>query len=91
MEPVRTCIGCRERADKSLLLRIVSEGSRIVADPSATRQGRGAWLHPSIDCYRNAVRRRAFARALRMTGGVDTAQVETEIRQEQAERHMDEK
>lgn len=30
-----------------------------------SRPGRGAWLHPDPDCLAEAVRRRAFARALR--------------------------
>jgi predicted RNA-binding protein YlxR (DUF448 family) len=40
----------------------------VVPDPGATRPGRGAHLHPTTECYELAVRRRAFARALRFTG-----------------------
>jgi uncharacterized protein len=40
----------------------------VVPDPTATAPGRGAHLHPTIECYELAVRRRAFARALRFTG-----------------------
>ena len=71
--PVRTCIGCRERATKPELLR-VTVGSdahgrpAVVPDPLGTAPGRGAHLHPTPECYRLAVRRRAFARALRYTG-----------------------
>lgn len=35
-------------------------------DPAATAPGRGAHLHPTQACYDLAVRRRAFARALRV-------------------------
>ena len=41
----------------------------VVPDPTATAPGRGAHLHPTTECYELAVRRRAFARALRFTGG----------------------
>ena len=34
--------------------------------------GRGSWLHPSPDCLDLALRRRAFARALRLAGPLDT-------------------
>ncbi|MGB0101637.1 MAG: YlxR family protein [Nocardioides sp.] len=72
--PVRTCVGCRARAAKAELLR-VTVGSdthghpAVVPDPQATTPGRGAHLHPTTECYELAVRRRAFARALRFTEG----------------------
>ena len=73
--PVRTCIGCRERAAKSELLRVVlgtgSDGRpAAVPDPDGTAPGRGAHLHPTIACYALAARRRAFARALRAGAGL---------------------
>ncbi len=37
----------------------------VVPDPLGTAPGRGAHLHPTTECYELAVRRRAFARALR--------------------------
>ncbi|MGB8382654.1 MAG: YlxR family protein [Dermatophilaceae bacterium] len=49
--------------------------TRIVADPRHRMPGRGAWLHPSSQCLENAVRRRAFARALRLRGGADLSAV----------------
>jgi uncharacterized protein len=36
------------------------------------RPGRGSWLHPSPDCLDLALRRRAFVRALRIAGPLDT-------------------
>jgi predicted RNA-binding protein YlxR (DUF448 family) len=41
----------------------------VVPDADATAPGRGAHLHPTTACYDLAVRRKAFARALRVTGG----------------------
>ena len=41
----------------------------VVPDPQGTASGRGAHLHPTSECYELAVRRRAFARALRYPGG----------------------
>ncbi|HEY1698895.1 MAG TPA: YlxR family protein [Trebonia sp.] len=71
--PVRTCVGCKERAAKSSLLRFVAAGSDIVPDPQARRPGRGGYLHPSRDCLERAQRRRAFSRALRVAGSLDAA------------------
>ncbi|MDF1602756.1 YlxR family protein [Nocardioides sp. YIM 152315] len=67
-------MGCRERAARAELLR-VTVGSdahghpAVVPDPLGTAPGRGAHLHPTSECYELAMRRRAFARALRHTGG----------------------
>jgi predicted RNA-binding protein YlxR (DUF448 family) len=78
--PIRTCIGCRERATKSELLRVVAgpgdDGRQVVVpDPDGTATGRGAHLHPTSACYDLAVRRKAFGRALRAGTGIDSAPV----------------
>ena len=75
--PVRTCVGCRARADRSVLLRVVAVqvgGTwTAVPDPRRRRPGRGAWVHPSPACLDLAARRTAFARALRLRGPLDLA------------------
>ena len=55
------------------MLRLVAAGNGIVPDPQARQPGRGAYLHPSLACYELALRRRAFPRALRVPGSLDTA------------------
>ncbi|KIX76673.1 DNA-binding protein [Streptomyces sp. MBRL 10] len=65
-------MGCRERAAKSDLLRIVAIEDECVPDPRGTLPGRGAYLHPAVVCLDQAVRRRAFPRALRSAGALDT-------------------
>ncbi len=75
--PVRTCIGCRQRATKRELLRVVAgtgadgqdESWFVVPDPNGTAPGRGAHLHPTAECLALAERKRAFARALRHEAG----------------------
>jgi predicted RNA-binding protein YlxR (DUF448 family) len=59
------------------LLRIVAieyeaERFSLVPDPARRRPGRGAHLHPDPACLALAERRRAFGRALRVTGVIDT-------------------
>ncbi|SDE47925.1 YlxR family protein [Auraticoccus monumenti] len=68
--PVRTCVGCRERSEKSLLLRLVGRPGtcEVLADPNQTAPGRGAYLHHDPACLELAIRRRALGRALRLTG-----------------------
>ncbi|MGW2182267.1 YlxR family protein [Streptomyces sp. NPDC001732] len=74
--PERTCVGCRERAAKSELLRIVAEGNACVPDPRGTLPGRGAYVHPVPACLDLAVRRRAFPRAFKAKGPFDPAAVQ---------------
>ncbi|MET7290055.1 YlxR family protein [Streptomyces sp. NPDC005573] len=70
--PERTCVGCRGRAAKDDLLRIVAIEDACVPDPRGTLPGRGAYVHPALVCLDQAVRRRAFTRALRAPGALDT-------------------
>lgn len=74
---VRTCVGCRRRGLRSDLVRIVlgSDGRTLVVDLKRSAPGRGAWVHPDPACLDQAVRRRAFPRALRSAGPVDVTGV----------------
>ncbi|MDQ0940367.1 YlxR family protein [Streptomyces sp. NPDC019443] len=79
--PERTCVGCRERAAKTDLLRIVVIGGECVPDDRGTLPGRGAYVHPALVCLDLAVRRRAFPRAFRAKGPLDTAEVRRYVEQ----------
>src|SRR5215470_14481326 len=72
-KPLRTCVGCKERAAKSSLLRLVVAGDGLTPDPKARQPGRGAYLHPSLACFELAQRRRVFSRALRVQGSLSAA------------------
>jgi len=60
------------------LLRVVAVGgatvgyATVIPDPKRRQQGRGAHIHPDPTCLAQAERRRAFGRALRVTGVLDT-------------------
>ncbi|MBA0045013.1 YlxR family protein [Mycobacterium sp. NPDC050853] len=86
-QPVRTCVGCRKRELAVDLLRVVavcaSDGRDVVVDIQRRLPGRGAWLHPSAQCYHLAVKRRAFVRALRIAGNPDTNAVFEHVEQYQ--------
>ncbi|MEU9386974.1 YlxR family protein [Streptomyces sp. NPDC048279] len=69
--PERTCVGCRQRAAKTELLRIVAVEGECVPDPRGTLPGRGAYVHPAQVCLDQAERRRALPRALRVPGPLD--------------------
>lgn len=75
---MRTCVGCRAKAPRNTLVRVVLDPDRSAAtvDPGRSAPGRGAWLHPSRACLDLARRRRAFPRALRAAGPVELADLE---------------
>nr|WP_189203376.1 YlxR family protein [Couchioplanes caeruleus] len=81
---MRTCIGCRSRVPTSELLRFVAVKAgvdiRLQPDPGRRLPGRGAHLHPDPACFAQAERRRAFGRALRLTGVADTGLLAEHIR-----------
>ncbi|HEX8767805.1 MAG TPA: YlxR family protein [Jatrophihabitans sp.] len=88
---LRTCIGCRQRAPVTDLLRVVAGPAassaagdspssprppvQALPDPRRRASGRGAWLHPVSGCMELAERRRAFGRALRSTAQLDVTPV----------------
>lgn len=76
-------MGCREQALKSELLRIVAIEDACVPDPRGTLPGRGAYVHPVQVCLDQAVRRRAFPRALRVPGPLDVKALRRYVEQTQ--------
>ncbi|MGH3099006.1 MAG: YlxR family protein [Streptosporangiales bacterium] len=70
--PWRTCVGCRVRAAKQDLLRVVVVEGVLAPDLRGRMPGRGAYVHPALACLDLAERRRAFPRALRAPGPLDT-------------------
>ena len=64
-EPLRMCSGCRERAPKKELIRVVRtpDGS-LVLDARGKTPGRGAYLCRKAECLKKARKSRALERAL---------------------------
>lgn len=79
MEAIRSCVGCGVRASRGSLLRVVERQGRVVIDESASLTGRGAWLHHTPTCIEQAIARGGFPRALRVSGKLDTAELENRL------------
>ena len=63
--PQRQCMGCRERKNKRDLIRVVRSPEGVVSlDFSGKAPGRGAYLCPSPDCLKRAIRSKALDRSL---------------------------
>lgn len=66
--PMRQCIGCQEMKNKKEMIRVLktTEGE-IVIDTTGKRNGRGAYICPSKECFLKAVKSRGIERSLKMS------------------------
>ena len=65
-ESIRTCIGCGSKGQKNELVRIaLSKEKKVVIDEWANTPGRGAYLHKSEICLKQAIKRNMFAKSFR--------------------------
>lgn len=78
-DPRRTCIGCRQIAPQSTLIRVVGthrDGTwHAVIDHARRLPGRGAWIHCDYKCTARAIKRRAVNQALRKPGEVNITEL----------------
>ena len=67
-EPLRMCAGCRERAAKKELIRIVKtpEGA-LLLDAAGKASGRGVYICRKAQCLEKVRKSRALERALGIT------------------------
>ena len=65
--PQRQCIGCGEMKNKKEMIRILKtpEGEFVV-DATGRKNGRGAYICPSMDCFKKAVKNRGLERSFKM-------------------------
>ena len=62
--PMRQCLGCREMKPKRELIRIVrSREGAVSLDFGGKAQGRGAYICPSRECLKKAIKSKAIDRA----------------------------
>lgn len=64
--PQRTCVGCGQVEDKDNLIRIVRSPGGVYVDVTGKRSGRGAYLHPRMECWQKGMGS-SLAHALRTT------------------------
>lgn len=77
---LRTCVGCREVKPKRDLLRIVRTSKReVLFDTGSKLPGRGAYLCPEPNCFRQAIKKKAIQRALNVELTGQTEELEKEF------------
>jgi predicted RNA-binding protein YlxR (DUF448 family) len=64
--PQRMCLGCRENKNKRDLIRVVRTPlGEIEVDLTGKKAGRGAYICPSPDCLKKAVKSKGLEKSLR--------------------------
>ena len=80
--PRRQCLGCREMKPKRELIRAVKSPEGVISlDFKGKAAGRGAYICPSADCLKKAIKGKALEKAF-------SSQIPTEV-YEELERQME--
>ena len=65
--PLRKCTGCNEMKPKKELIRVLkTTEEEIVLDKTGKKNGRGAYLCNSLECFKQARKTRGLERSLQV-------------------------
>lgn len=66
--PQRQCIGCGEMSNKKEMIRVIKtpEGD-ITIDATGKKNGRGAYICNSLECFKKVVKSKGLERSLKVS------------------------
>lgn len=65
--PLRKCIGCNEMKNKREMMRVLkTTEEEIILDLTGKKNGRGAYLCFSKECFKKAVKSKGLERSLKI-------------------------
>lgn len=65
--PLRKCTGCGKMKNKKEMFRVLkTPEDEIILDATGRKNGRGAYVCPSVDCLTKAVKSRGLERSLKV-------------------------
>ena len=64
--PMRKCTGCNEMREKKSMIRVLKCEDGIVLDATGKKNGRGAYLCRSAECFSKAVKNKGLERSLKV-------------------------
>lgn len=65
--PLRQCIGCGEMKSKKEMIRVLKTNEdEILLDATGRKNGRGAYICPSMECLKKAEKSRGLERSFKM-------------------------
>lgn len=66
--PLRQCTGCGEMKSKKEMYRIIkAEGNEIFLDTTGKKNGRGAYICKSLECFAKVKKTKALERSLKVS------------------------
>lgn len=66
--PQRQCIGCGEMRNKKEMIRVIkTPEDEILIDKTGKKNGRGAYICNSPECFRKAAKNRGLERSLKVS------------------------
>lgn len=65
--PLRQCVGCGEMKSKKEMIRVLKTSEEeFLLDSTGRKNGRGAYICPSMECLRMAIKNKGLERSFRM-------------------------
>lgn len=66
--PVRRCVGCQEMKNKKEMIRVVrTKEGEFLLDATGKKNGRGAYICPSKECFQKAVKNKGLERSFKQS------------------------
>ncbi len=63
---MRRCVGCQEMKSKKEMIRVIrTQEGEFSLDATGKKDGRGAYIGPSAECLRKAVRNKGLERSFK--------------------------
>lgn len=63
---MRKCVGCGEMKPKKELMRILkTESGEFIVDAAGKKNGRGAYICRSLECFKSVVKSRGLERSFK--------------------------
>ena len=64
--PVRRCVGCQEMKNKKEMIRVIrTKEGEFLLDATGKKNGRGAYICPTEECLKKAVRNKGLERSFK--------------------------
>ena len=64
--PMRKCVGCQEMKGKKDLMRVLkTPEDELIIDATSRKNGRGAYLCRSMECFELAIKNKGLERSLK--------------------------
>ena len=66
--PMRKCVGCQEMKSKKEMLRVIrTQEGEFLLDATGKKNGRGAYICYSKECFQKAVKNKGLERSFKQT------------------------